>query len=89
MYARNKTRRHDDPALIASSVLFAPSQRSAVLLSDMGIIFMAWVLSRAVNAFGVWNVVKYYGIPWLEVTHWFIMITFVSTSILSSSVIKC
>lgn len=25
--------------------------------------------------YGIANVIKYYGIPWLAVTHWFIMIS--------------
>jgi fatty acid desaturase len=37
---------------------------------------MIWGVTWAVSVFGASAVIKYYGIPWLEVTHWFIMITY-------------
>ncbi|EKM78346.1 hypothetical protein AGABI1DRAFT_75906 [Agaricus bisporus var. burnettii JB137-S8] len=58
------------------SILFTPSQRNAVMLSNAGILFMIWAVRRASWIFGLGTVIKYYGIPWLLVTHWFIMITY-------------
>ncbi|KAM6499136.1 linoleoyl phosphatidylcholine delta-12 acetylenase [Amanita muscaria] len=59
-----------------SSVLFTKEQRNAVILSNLGIVAMAWIVWDACSVFGAAAVVKYYGIPWLTVTHWFIMITY-------------
>ncbi|KAH0588282.1 hypothetical protein H2248_006988 [Termitomyces sp. 'cryptogamus'] len=63
---------HFDP----NSILFTKAQRNAVILSNIGIAFMVWAVSYSCSTFGMSTVVKYYGIPWLEVTHWFIMITY-------------
>lgn len=63
---------HFDP----NSILFTPSQRNAVLISNAGIAFMAFAITYAIRLFGIATVIKYYGIPWLLVTHWFIMITY-------------
>ncbi|KZT19612.1 hypothetical protein NEOLEDRAFT_1077503 [Neolentinus lepideus HHB14362 ss-1] len=58
------------------SVLFTPLQRNAVLYSDFGILCMFLVVYFACSSYGVTSVVNYYGIPWLLVTHWFVMITY-------------
>ncbi|KAF8513735.1 linoleoyl phosphatidylcholine delta-12 acetylenase [Hysterangium stoloniferum] len=63
---------HFDP----KSILFNPAQRNAVILSNIGIFFMAWLVTLGSSIHGTANVMKYYGIPWLAVTHWFIMITY-------------
>ncbi|KAH9930829.1 fatty acid desaturase-domain-containing protein [Fomitopsis serialis] len=63
---------HFDP----KSVLFTERQRNAVILSNIGIASMAWVLAVVSRIWGASEVIKYYGIPWLLVTHWFIMITY-------------
>ncbi|TFY64235.1 hypothetical protein EVJ58_g2769 [Rhodofomes roseus] len=63
---------HFDP----KSVLFTQRQRDAVILSNIGIAFMVWVVTEASRRWGASEVVKFYGIPWLLVTHWFIMITY-------------
>lgn len=39
-------------------------------MSNIGIAFMVWVVIKASSIYGVANVLKYYGIPWLAVTHW-------------------
>jgi len=31
---------------------------------------MAWIVTLAISIYGTANVMKYYGIPWLAVTHW-------------------
>jgi len=63
---------HFDP----NSILFTKAQRNVVILSNIGIAAMVWGVVYTSNVFGGWEVLKYYGIPWLEVTHWFIMITY-------------
>ncbi|KAF8065086.1 fatty acid desaturase-domain-containing protein [Lyophyllum atratum] len=63
---------HFDP----NSILFTKAQRNAVIMSNIGIAFMVWGVSYASALWGASEVIKYYAIPWLEVTHWFIMITY-------------
>ena len=60
----------------ANSILFTKAQRQAVMLSNLGIFSMCWAVRQASLKWGAGEVVKYYGIPWLCVTHWFIMITY-------------
>ncbi|KAF7790452.1 hypothetical protein EIP86_001407 [Pleurotus ostreatoroseus] len=64
------------PAYLPNSILFTKSQRNAVLLSNLGIAAMIFLVRQACALWGTGAVVKYYGIPWLCVTHWFIMITY-------------
>ncbi|KAH8108807.1 fatty acid desaturase-domain-containing protein [Phellopilus nigrolimitatus] len=59
-----------------NAILFNASQRNAVIASDIGMLAMVALTAKASNVFGFWSVAKYYGIPWLCVTHWFIMITY-------------
>ncbi|KAJ7450221.1 fatty acid desaturase-domain-containing protein [Mycena latifolia] len=59
-----------------NSVLFTPAQRRAVIISNVGLLAMLLVGWKAVSIYGPAVVIKYYGIPWLAVTHWFIMITY-------------
>ncbi|KAF7314691.1 Linoleoyl phosphatidylcholine delta-12 acetylenase [Mycena kentingensis (nom. inval.)] len=61
---------------LPSSILFTRNQRNAVLLSNLGLLAMGLVVRQAIRTFGVTAVVKYYGVPWLAVTHWFVMITY-------------
>jgi len=63
---------HFDP----NSILFTKEQQAVVHLSNIGLTVMTWVFYHACSMFGTAQVVKYYGIPWLMVTHWFIMITY-------------
>ncbi|TRM66555.1 fatty acid desaturase-domain-containing protein [Schizophyllum amplum] len=63
---------HFDP----KSILFTPEQRTAVLLSNAGIGAMIFAVTYASRLSSLASVVKYYAIPWLLVTHWFIMITY-------------
>jgi fatty acid desaturase len=37
---------------------------------------MIWAVSKAVSLYGAAAVLKYYFVPWLAVSHWFIMITY-------------
>ncbi|KAJ7510608.1 fatty acid desaturase-domain-containing protein, partial [Mycena galericulata] len=59
-----------------NSILFTKGQRRAVIISNMGLAVMVFAVRNAVLAYGASEVIKYYGIPWLAVTHWFIMITY-------------
>jgi omega-6 fatty acid desaturase (delta-12 desaturase) len=63
---------HFDP----NSVLFNPSQRNAVIASNLGIFAMIWGVTYASTVYGTSEVIKYYFLPWLCVSHWFIMITY-------------
>ncbi|EJC99603.1 uncharacterized protein FOMMEDRAFT_92933 [Fomitiporia mediterranea MF3/22] len=63
---------HFDP----NSVYFTNSQRNAVLASDFGLLMMTFITAKACAAYGWLEVVKFYGIPWLCVLHWFVMITY-------------
>ncbi|KAG6828271.1 hypothetical protein H0H92_008578 [Tricholoma furcatifolium] len=58
------------PAYLPNSILFTKAQRNAVIASNIGIAVMVWAVSSACSTYGIASVVKYYGIPWLEVTHW-------------------
>ncbi|KAJ7336803.1 fatty acid desaturase-domain-containing protein [Mycena albidolilacea] len=59
-----------------SSILFTKGQRRAVIISNLGLFIMVCAVREAVVMYGAKSVIKYYGIPWLAVTHWFIMITY-------------
>ncbi|KAF4576273.1 hypothetical protein EYR36_001129 [Pleurotus pulmonarius] len=59
---------HFDP----NSILFTKEQRNAVILSNFGIAAMVWAVTWASSAFGSANVLKFYGIPWLLVSHWYL-----------------
>lgn len=63
---------HFDP----NSVLFNPSQRNAVIASNLGIFAMIWAVTYGSTVWGTGEVIKYYMFPWLCVSHWFIMITY-------------
>jgi len=63
---------HFDPR----SVLFNKSQRNAVIISNLAMITMITMLISASSFFGFNAVLKYYLIPWLCVSHWFVMITY-------------
>ncbi|KAJ7111302.1 fatty acid desaturase-domain-containing protein [Mycena epipterygia] len=59
-----------------TSILFTTAQRRAVIISNLGLLVMVVAVQKAVSIYGAAQVFKYYGIPWLAVTHWFIMITY-------------
>ncbi|KAF8883956.1 fatty acid desaturase-domain-containing protein [Infundibulicybe gibba] len=63
---------HFDP----NSILFTKAQRNAVIMSNLGIGAMVWGVSYSSSIWGASEVTKFYGIPWLCVSHWFIMITY-------------
>jgi len=60
----------------AQSILFTKEQRHAVIISNLGIAAMIYGITRAGTLYGIFSVLKYYFVPWLAVSHWFIMITY-------------
>ncbi|KAG6913297.1 hypothetical protein DXG01_008117, partial [Tephrocybe rancida] len=64
------------PAYLSNSVLFTKGQRNAVMVSNVGLAIMVRGTIYMYERYGGVNLVKYYAIPWLVVTHWFAMITF-------------
>lgn len=49
---------------------------NAVILSNIGIAGMLYAMTEASARWGVASVVKFYGIPWLLVSHWFMTISY-------------
>lgn len=62
--------------MLASSILFTPTQASLVHLSNLGLLLALLTVVASARAYGIAAVVKFYFIPWLFVSHWFIMITY-------------
>ncbi|KAF8985947.1 fatty acid desaturase-domain-containing protein [Cyathus striatus] len=58
------------------AIIFKPSHVPGVIVSDISMLGMMFIVYKAANTFGALNVIKYYGIPWLFVSHWFVMITY-------------
>ncbi|EPQ51967.1 hypothetical protein GLOTRDRAFT_48276 [Gloeophyllum trabeum ATCC 11539] len=63
---------HFDP----NSIIFTKEQRNVVIISNIGMAGMVYLVKAACATYGASYVVKLYGIPWLCVSHWFIMITY-------------
>ncbi|KAJ7628803.1 fatty acid desaturase-domain-containing protein [Roridomyces roridus] len=63
---------HFDP----SSIIFNKNQRNAVIMSNIGLLSMIALLVVSGQVWSSAAVVKYYLIPWIGVTHWFILITY-------------
>ncbi|KAJ7212530.1 fatty acid desaturase-domain-containing protein [Mycena pura] len=59
-----------------NAVMFNKGQGWAVIMSNLGLIGMGVFLYNLCTTFGSLPVLKLYGVPWLLVTHWFIMITY-------------
>lgn len=59
-----------------NAAMFAPHQYRQILVSDLGIIIWAALLYAAVQHWGAFTVFITYGIPYLWVNHWLVMITF-------------
>lgn len=72
-----------DCKYLANSILFTRAQRNAVIMSNIGIAAMVWGVSYACSVYGAAEVIKYYAIPWLEVSHWctLIFLSLVSTGL--------
>ncbi|KIJ17892.1 hypothetical protein PAXINDRAFT_167826 [Paxillus involutus ATCC 200175] len=58
------------------AVIFAPHQRSAIILSDLG--FLLWMagLVGSIYTFGFLTVFRIYIVPYLWINHWVVLITF-------------
>lgn len=63
---RYRTRSHFDP----TSTLFSPGESTHVVISNIGILVTLYLLWKASQAFGAWNLVLGYGIPYLCTNHW-------------------
>jgi len=59
-----------------SAPMFKPSQRLDVIISDLGLILMLGVISWASLNFTFASMVKYYGVPYLYVNFWLVLITY-------------
>ncbi|KAJ7019345.1 fatty acid desaturase-domain-containing protein [Mycena alexandri] len=59
-----------------NAIMFTKGQGNAVIMSNLGLIGMGVLLYTFCSRFGTGPVMKLYGVPWLLVTHWFIMITY-------------
>lgn len=58
------------------SVFYKKSELGLILLSDFGVAAMIAGLVVAGQAFGSWNVIVLWGVPWLWVNNWIVAITF-------------
>jgi len=59
-----------------NSVMFAPHQHGAVVLSDAGILLWMAGLAGSIYTFGFLTVFRLYLVPYLWVNHWLVLITF-------------
>ncbi|KAJ7813129.1 fatty acid desaturase-domain-containing protein [Mycena olivaceomarginata] len=55
---------------------FKPHQRLGVFISDVALLCMAYILSRAIRLWGWSDVFLFYGVPCLLVSHWVTMIVY-------------
>jgi omega-6 fatty acid desaturase (delta-12 desaturase) len=62
------------------SPIFKDSQRSMVVLSDLGLVAMGLFLARWVKVAGWWSMVAHYLIPYLGVNFWLVTLTFLHHS---------
>ncbi|KAK7468415.1 hypothetical protein VKT23_002929 [Stygiomarasmius scandens] len=58
------------------SAIFKPSERSGIIISDAGLIFMITVLYMWAMSVGTSYFVKLYFIPYLVMNHWVVMLTY-------------
>ncbi|KAN0110995.1 hypothetical protein V8E51_007382 [Hyaloscypha variabilis] len=58
------------------STIYNSSELFSVLLSNVGVLFMTGLLWIGVKAFGWWMVLIFYGVPYLWLNHWMVLITF-------------
>ncbi|KAJ7160432.1 fatty acid desaturase-domain-containing protein [Mycena filopes] len=59
-----------------NAIMFTKSQAPAVILSNLGLLATSLLIYFSSLHYTFPLVLKLYGIPWLLVTHWFIMITY-------------
>jgi len=58
------------------AVMFAPHQGTQIIISDIGIFLWMAALAACVYSFGLATVFRVYGVPYLWVNHWLVLITF-------------
>ncbi|KAJ7459788.1 oleoyl phosphatidylcholine desaturase [Mycena latifolia] len=56
--------------------MFAPHHRTQILISDVGIFLWMAALVASVYTYGFATVFRVYGVPYLWVNHWLVLITF-------------
>ncbi|KAM0749815.1 delta-12-fatty acid desaturase [Meredithblackwellia eburnea MCA 4105] len=61
---------------LPSSKLFDDRHRNQILLSDLGLTVMISGIYMFAKTYGFGAMMKYYGIPYLLVNHWLVMLTF-------------
>ncbi|GJE99111.1 delta fatty acid desaturase [Phanerochaete sordida] len=59
-----------------NSVLFKETQRTAVVVSDIGVAAALWAFWMACQKWGTLTVAMYYGVPWFCVNHWLVLLTY-------------
>jgi len=59
-----------------SAPMFKPSQKMEVIMSDVGLILMMGVLSWFIFNYSFLSFVKFYGVPYLWVNFWLVLITY-------------
>lgn len=45
-------------------------------MSDIGVVFATALVIHAMRLYGALNVFMFYGVPWVVVHHWIVMITY-------------
>lgn len=63
---------HFDP----QATMFKEREWSQIIMSDVGILLWIAGVIGASYVYGVWNVFVLYGVPYLWVNHWLVLITF-------------
>ncbi|RPD52977.1 linoleoyl phosphatidylcholine delta-12 acetylenase [Lentinus tigrinus ALCF2SS1-7] len=59
-----------------NSVIFSDFHFWRVMASNFGVLAALSLIWYSSMVYGFMNVVKYYGIPWMQVNHWIVMITY-------------
>jgi omega-6 fatty acid desaturase / acyl-lipid omega-6 desaturase (Delta-12 desaturase) len=59
-----------------SAPIFDAKEYRGVVISNVGFFFMVGFLAKMISIFGGWSVFKFYGIPYLLVNMWLVLITF-------------
>ncbi|KAJ3926575.1 MAG: fatty acid desaturase-domain-containing protein [Lentinula lateritia] len=63
-----------------SSQLFKPSERSAIILSNISLLVMYTILSMYIKSHGWNSAMKYYFMPWFFQHNWMVMFTYLQHS---------
>ncbi|KAM3065597.1 hypothetical protein ACMFMG_011307 [Clarireedia jacksonii] len=58
------------------SALFKASELWYVFLSDLGLLVMSSLLYMGLRMSGLWTMLVFYGVPYLWLNHWIVLITF-------------